>query len=494
VRWLVLLLVACSNVHSTPGDDTSEATLAITIEKRHTVYGVRSIEVALKNNGVTTLDRIELNDLEFPAVYHVTTEGKDGALEITIEAQDGVGTIVGRGTSSTTFGTEAAGVMLEGVDFVVNSVHAGNQFTTNDFEAVGLQIAAGGFQNTWTIGFRDECTTCTIYGRSFDDKGSPINGGGQIAFATMVTNASTPALAGGFEGSIAVWDTIDPNTSGSNVVCRPVSFGPSGPAVTIATEPSDVVTAAPRLFGNGYVVTWQSFMASQVVRSMIVTSDCVPVTTTMTVSTTSGTSGARRSHVAAADFGLVYAWIVDGELHARIGLEDGTFTSGDLTLIRRTATQQVDYVRVVRWGDANLVALAVRWTSNDGVGPGKIEVYPMMPGGTLGPAMLVTDASGSDFTSAKAFGLAARYDGRLMVVWHACPTGQGSCEVYGRYVARGGVVGETFVVPTTTAADQTNPSVALVNDAFVVAWTDSSASAPDTSGTAVRARIMVPGL
>jgi hypothetical protein len=259
-------------------------------------------------------------------------------------------------------------------------------------------------------------------------------------------------------------------------------------------EAADAVTAAPLLFqASWFVVTWQSFTTTQVIRSMIVSALCEPMTTPVTVSIATGTSGARRSHVAASDFGVLYAWIVDGSVHARFGTENGMLAATESVLIARTATQQVEHVRVVRWAPEGRYAIAVRWASTTGQGPGKIEVYPLMGNGALGPPTLITDASGSDFASVKAFGIAARYDGLLMIVWHACPSGPGTCDVFGRYVAAtGDPLDAPFIVSTATAADQTNPSVAVVDNSFVIAWTDASGVAPDPSGSAVRARIMLP--
>ena len=142
-----------------------------------------------------------------------------------------------------------------------------------------------------------------------------------------------------------------------------------------------------------------------------------------------------------------------------------------------------------------MFALAVRWGATSGMGPGKIELYLLSTTGILSAPLLVTDQSGSDFASNKAFGLASRSDGTLMVVWHTCPEGPGSCDVFGSFVNPSFAnASAPFVVPTNTASDQVNPSVAAHGDVFVTAWTDSSGVAPDTSGTAVRARITEPEL
>jgi hypothetical protein len=150
-------------------------------------------------------------------------------------------------------------------------------------------------------------------------------------------------------------------------------------------------------------------------------------------------------------------------------------------------------VRIAPWGTG--FAVATRWAASSGMGPGKIEVYRVSATGTLmGTPILITDKSGSDFASDKAFGIAQRSDGALMVVWHACETGPGSCEVYGRILRPTGVpVGSEFVIATSTGSDQVNPSiVALDSKSFVAAWNDSSGLEPDQSGSAVRARILYP--
>jgi hypothetical protein len=112
----------------------------------------------------------------------------------------------------------------------------------------------------------------------------------------------------------------------------------------------------------------------------------------------------------------------------------------------------------------------------------------------LGAPTLVTDLSVSDFVSNKGFAITQRSsDQAVMVSWHVCPTGTGSCDVFGRIVRPSGVpVGDAFEIPTSTEIDQVNPSVIGLTDVFVAAWNDTSLAEPDPSGSAVRARILYP--
>ena len=213
----------------------------------------------------------------------------------------------------------------------------------------------------------------------------------------------------------------------------------------------------------------------------------------MTVSTATGSFGAKRSHVASNNAAVLYTWVVDGNVYVRPGATNGAFTAAESILVAKTASQEIDHVRVAPWGTG--FAIAVRWSSTSTTGPGKIEVYRVSAAGAkMGTPILITDKSGSDFASDKAFGIAQRSDGALMVVWHQCDTGPGSCDVFGRILRTTGVpVGAEFGIATSTSSDQINPSVvALDSSSFVAAWNDSSGVEPDPSGSAVRARILYP--
>ena len=180
-------------------------------------------------------------------------------------------------------------------------------------------------------------------------------------------------------------------------------------------------------------------------------------------------------------------------MHIRTGDVSGALVGSDTMLIPKTTTHEIDHVRIAAWGSE--FAVATRSATANGVGPGMIELYRVSRLGQIldGPHLL-TDRSGSDFASDKAFGIAANSGGYVLVAWHSCATGPGSCDVFGRFVAPSGEVLAAMeqMLPTTTASDQVNPSVIAVGDVFVAAWTDSSGASPDTSGSAVRARIIVP--
>lgn len=494
MRALILIgvLASCG------GDDTYTI---VTVNKRAAVHAPVKLEVTLSNAGSMRTDSLAIGNNEFPVTFSISAPGRVGPLGISIDAFDASGALVGRGAGSTTVGAPAASVMLDSADFVVNALYAGNQFLTNDFEAVGLQLAAT--NGTWTAVFREDCTQCTILGRRFDATGKPVESGlaaGDTQFLVnapdlFTTNGSIPAIASSNGVSIVVWDFFD---SINGVSCRAIDS--QGNATTdelaLTNDTADVVTAAGLPNGN-FAVTWQTFVSPQyVVKGVIVTPACTPLQNMAPYTLSATGTSATRSHVAANGQTVLYAWVAGKEAHARTGPLTGTPLNPEIILVPRTSAMDVEHVRVAPWG--NGFALAVRWASTMSTGPGKIEVYRISTTGPMptvqGSPILITDKSGSDFASNQAFGIAQRSDGALMVAWHACPTGPGSCDVYGRILRPTGVpVGEPFVIPTTTGSDQVRPSIVALDDSsFVAAWNDSSGIEPDKSGSSVRARILYP--
>lgn len=487
---VILLLAGCG------GDDASY--LVVTVDRRAAVHDIAKLEVTLSNAGSMRTDSLDLSGAEFPVTFSISAPGRTGDLVISVDGLDSMGALQGRGATTTTLTEDTANVMLDSADFVVNAIYANNQFLSNDFEAVGLQLATT-TSNTWTAAFREDCNPCNMLARRFDANGQPVRSelaAGTTQFnvtTSLTTSGSIPAVAASGGTTLVVWDFFEPSPSTlQGVACRALNEQGAGTPMqaTISTDAADVVTAAPLSNGN-FVVTWQSFiMTAQVIRSIIVKPDCTTLTASpVTVSTV---AGARRSHVASNGAAILYTWIVDGEVKARGGANNGTFTTGELPLIPKTASLEVDHVRIAPWG-ANF-AVALRWASPTGTGPGKIEVYRVTPTGTLmGAPILITDKSASDFASDKAFGIAQRADQALMVVWHQCDTGPGSCDVYGRILRpTGAPVGEPYVIATSTGSDQVNPSVIALDTSFVAAWNDSSGLEPDPSGSSVRARILYP--
>ncbi|MBV8760249.1 MAG: hypothetical protein JO257_23360 [Deltaproteobacteria bacterium] len=487
----MLLVVGCA------GDKYT----VITVDARPAVTGASQLVVTLSNGGTSRMDKLPLGSHGFPVTFSVSAPGRAGDLDIKVEAQTSDGIDVGVGSGSAMIGDATANVMLDTADFVVNTDYAMDQFLAQDYEANGLQLAATN-NGHWTAAFRDSCNqgACTVYGRSFDQNGVPAStvaaaGTNSFAFSsTLTTQQAMPAVAASGTSVLAFWDYYDTTGTGHGVACRALdaSGNLTSGQLAVATDEADTVTAT-QLSNNNVAVTWQIYTPSNAIRYVIVKPDCTALGNVGSVSTTVGaTSGPHRSHVASNGNVVLYAWLQDGDVHIRTGT-NALVSGNDTTLITHTATQDVEAVRVAPMGTG--FALAARWISTAGGGPGKIELFQVSSAGQLvGSAQLVTDQSLSDFASGEqSFGIGTNGQSLTLIAWHVCDSSGSTCDVFGRLANSDGTMhGETFMIPTTTQGDQTSPSVVGLPMGFAVAWNDTSHVAPDTQGSAVRARIIYP--
>ena len=195
---------------------------------------------------------------------------------------------------------------------------------------------------------------------------------------------------------------------------------------------------------------------------------------------------------------LLYAWLADDGVRLRPTTTTAMmFAAPEISVGAAPAGMLAESVRLAPMGTG--FAVAIRYISaTDGM-PGQIVLLRVSTTGiAMGPSVLISDKTGSDFTNGRrGFGISTRADGVTMLVWTQCDDGSaGECDgrldVYGSLIGATGDPGTPFMIPTTTIGSQTDPSVVALDDSFAVAWTDDSKEAPDTDGTAVRARVIYP--
>ena len=114
-----------------------------------------------------------------------------------------------------------------------------------------------------------------------------------------------------------------------------------------------------------------------------------------------------------------------------------------------------------------------------------------MPIGRIGQDFVVntTTANGQSNPS-----ITALADGRFLVTWESDDASgsdtSGSCIRARLYNADGSAAGSDFVVNSTTAGSQYIPSAtALADGRFLVTWKSNDHSGSDTSGSCIRARL-----
>lgn len=501
---------------------SSDHYLTVTVDARPAVHDAKAFKVTLSNAGTMRTDTIALHAPTFPVTFSISAPGRNGDLAIAIDAvdaTDATGLVIGHGTATTQIGSSDAKVMLDPTDFVVNTDYAGEQFPSSDFEANGFQLAALP-DGTWTTAFRDGCPSgsCSLFARRFDRAGKPVStqaAAGTNAFvltAKPTTNSSTPAIASSQTATVAAWDFFDPSpATGKGVACRPLdaSGNLGADQMAIAPDSADVVSVAALSSGN-FVVSWKTVQLvngtdlDDTIRMATVKPDCTSATAPQNVAQGKPADAVRRGSVASSGDKVLFAWILanatttNGDLYVRMASSAGVLAAAPTTpLIPETATEEVEHARVAAASGGGFV-LAVRWTQKSGTGTGHIDLYQVNAAGALvGMPTLVTDQSGSDFSSSESFGLASRPDGTVMVAWHVCdpnsdPSNE-TCTLAGRiFKNTGEAVTDSFAIPTATGGSQKRPSVVGLPDAFAVIWSDTSHLTPDTSGQAVRARIVYP--
>ncbi|HEX4423135.1 MAG TPA: hypothetical protein VH165_34695 [Kofleriaceae bacterium] len=486
--------------------------LAITVSIPAPVYDAATLTITLSNDGTSRMDSFPLAMLDpKQPTFTVSAPDRTGELAIAIDALDAGSLVIGHGTGSAELTADAVTVTLDPTDFVVNTEFAGDQYPTSDFEASGFQLASDG--TSWTVGFADGCPTnaCSLFGRQFDANGKPLStalaaSANQFTLSTAPTTfESAVAIATQGTTTLAVWDYYDAtDTTGTihGIACRPIGAGGVALAdqkTAIATDEADVVSIAGLASGN-FVASWKIIATDDAIHAAILKPDCTPLSPTPIVvaTATTSTSEVHRAAVASNHDQILFAWIVDGDLHIRTATSAGVLGS-DVTLMPKLATQDIEHVRVVADSTTGFVVVA-RWAESDlNPGPGKLELYHLdATGKMIGMPALVTDQTASDATDLNddSFGLAIQPGtDTVLVAWHTCgQQGDGSmCGVFGRYLhADGTPYDAQFVIPTTTEGDQQLPSVVGLTSGFVAVWSDGSSITPDISGKAVRARVLQP--
>lgn len=480
--------------------------IVVTVDARPAVHDVALLRVTLSNAGsMRTEDLPVTAGTAFPATFSISPEDRVGDLGISIEAFDADSELVGRGAAQSTIDAPTAAVRLDPTDFVVNTEYAGDQQLSNYYLANGLQLAATQ-SGTWTAVYNADCATpCNVFARRFDPAARPASSvvaAGTAGFPVstqLTTSFSTPAVAASGGTTLAVWNHRDSVAATYSIQCR--SLDERGAAASnqqlVATDEFPYMVAAAPLPTGNFALVWPGRVTNTFIRAAIVTPACALVGAVAAVSPNVAAVFPNGSHLAANATNILYAWKLDGSVRGRLARTDGTLLGAtDLPLVTKTATEQIEHVRVAPLGAD--FAVLVRWALITGsTGPGRIELYRVSSAGVvMGPPTLVTDRSGTDFASSEGFGVAPRSDGSMLVVWHACmDKGDGSgCGVFGRLLdATGAPAGDDFSLATTTTGDQTRPSAAALPDgSFATAWSDKSGAAPDMSDTAVRARVVYP--
>jgi hypothetical protein len=478
--------------------------VVIRIEARPAVNTVEDLKVRVVSDGVGQERIFNFAGKKFPQTFSVSTDSLNGDLTVNVEAISS-GLIVATGNLATSFAEKTDPmVMLEPSDFVVNTKFNGGQQINRDIFFNGFQIAS--FANgTFDVAFADNVgdTNHTMAGRRFSAEALPLATAaaagttgswdyvpGSVATATNVT------LANNGVKSIALWDDQDIITSG--VKCRSMGLDGAfnGPPMTVKSDeqPDDLSAAA--LPNGNFLLVWVgrelNATTPNVVTAQIVKDDCTPLGAVFEVNTVIAADVVRPS-VAVRSDGILIAWISGTEVRYRTYSSALIANSAERILIPTPATGSNKHARVVPMADGYgvLVSQVVLTAQTDRLFLQRLSLNGVL----LGMPIAVSDKADS-FSSPTMIGRGGQEP--VAVAWDECGPTSYMCEIAMQlFRPNGHPVGDPITVNTTTIEEQYSVSVNQISKSgvepvYAVGWTDASRIAPDTSETAVRARVIYP--
>ncbi len=386
-----------------------------------------------------------------------------------------------------------------GADSVVNTTAAGGQIVP---QVAG--IADGGYVVIW----RSDTATSDqdVFGRIFNADGSPKGGDfvlNAITDKNQVISTVTALPDGGF---IALWASFDAG-DGSSSCIRARIFGPDGePAgvefIANSTPAASQTRPAATVLDDGrFVAVWQSYDTGDgepaCVRARLFDADGSPTGSDFIVNTTFTASQISPVITTLADGRFMIAWASEddgdgsgGCVRARIFDADGTAV-GDDFIVNGTVPGGQTNPGLAVLADGRVLAIFESDDAGDG-SFGCIRARLLNPDGTPSGEgdFIVNSTAASNQADPKITALA---DGRAVAVWYSGDTGDGSsyCVRARLFNVDGSPSGDDFIVNTTTAGKQYNPSAtALADGRFVVTW--QSEDAGDGDGTCIRQQIFDP--
>jgi len=503
------LLAALIGVAGCGGDPVT--VVVVDVDARASVGELTSLEVTVRNQAATTSDTFDVSGRSLPLSFSVTPTGRTGALDIEVTGRDADGALRGIGSATATIVADQrvdVDVLLDPGDFVVNTEIAGSQRLAFYFGRGGRQIAAGG-DGQFVITFVNDCATlgrCDVFARLFDQDGLPRRNDTTMDTGELIANltddvADVPAVAVSDAGIFVAWE-VSAGIRGAALTPDGGHATGSETAVSTTVDQFPGDTEAAGLGAGDHVVVWSDDLGGSI-RARLITPTGAPRTNPVSNDTgdflvSTGTDAALLPSVAAtgAAHGFVVVWSSGDGLRGRFFASDGTPSSGSEVVLASYGVSATVSAPHVAWRQgAAVVSWWVRDPGTTGLEDGVVmERVFAPPAGTAAATarVLARPASGVE----PAPDVAVLPDGTIGVAWHDCGSGGDGAGCAIRFVAlraSGLPIGEPVVVNTTTAGDQTEPALAAIgDDAFAITWTDESAAAPDTSGAAIRARLIYP--
>lgn len=405
-----------------------------------------------------------------------------------VETADG---LFDTGTVTVDLRPDAEGVAVGGAEVLVNTFTAGEQ--SHPEVAV---LADGGYVVVWYSKGQDAGTDYGVFGQRYDAAGAPV--GDEFQANTYTTAAQVGGHVGALEdgGFVVTWQSKDQDGSDYGIYAQ--RYDAAGAPVgdefraNTYTNINQLLPKAVGLAGGGFLITWHSLgqdgsgdgiYGQRYDAAGNAVGEEFPVN-----SYTSGDQDVV-SATALPDGGFVVVWESNGQDGSGWGIygqvfDVGANPVGDEFPVNTTTAGHQSYPEVAALEGGGFV---VAWYAQnvDGSGWG-ISAQRFADDGTAqGSEILVNSHTANDQNHCD---VAALSDGGFVIVWHSLSQDGSGWGIYGQvFDALGAPLGGEFLVATTTANDQTFPSVAgFANGTFVVTWTTTG---PDGSGDGIASKV-----
>lgn len=343
------------------------------------------------------------------------------------------------------------------------------------------QLADGGFIATW-VSLSQDGSLNGIYAQRYAADGSADGEEFRVNASTTTskTDPHVTALADG--GFVITWVSNDSDDNGvfaQRYNADGTARGDEFMVNTVETDAQDKhsITA---LSDGGFVIAWTSVGEDGDLEGIFAqryADDSDPIGTSgFQVNTYTTSLQYAPSISGLADGGFVVSWVSNGQDGSSTGIyaqrydANGNPDGSEFIINATTASAQYS-PSIVGLADGGFVAT---WTSNDGSGEGVYSRVYDADGNTSGADIRVNVTTTNNQSNAS---VAALEDGGYIVTWTSQSQDGDGTGIYARiYGADGVAAGTEFLVNTTTLNSQTSPNVAALEDGgFVVTWQSESA-------------------
>lgn len=477
-----------------------EDAIVVTVSGRPTLREPASLRVEVGDG----TDRVETvldlgGDPTLPRTFVVATSGRSGTLEVSVDAVDAEGAVLGRGVGQGALaGDGELAVMLDPSDFVVNTRVVGPQQLSVAQYGSARQVAStpdGRFIVAWQ-------SDRTSFARLFAADARPAPNATEIIdleFEIPIVTGPTDEVAIGHagDGYAAVWEAPRPAGGPVDLFMHTYADGDASRrsindvAVAIGDATSSHRGAA--IAGGtdgGFAMVWLRTARPQDARGVVqlrrFDRTGEPVGLAVAASVAAAATDESPAAVGLTDGAVAVAWIGEvaggSRVVARI-FDRATPRTADLTIDQPASTFARAFApQLAALDDGGFVAV---WVASrvDGT---TLRLRRFGADGAPRGAEVVVVAT-VDF---QVPAVATRADGAVAVAWSTGPMGDE--DLWMQVVGADDVlVGAPVALATTTVGTQRAPALArFAADGFVASWTDHSQAAPDPSDAAVRARIL----